>query len=315
MRTDYPLADFLATITIISIPFIIIGSSLLVWGLVKKNNKKKRNLFLTLIPLAVAISSVLGILWDVTRPMAPSVSNDSLASDNSAKHNSVSDVNKEDVLAELTRMDKAKRITIADSIIDDQARHLFNIDFRYYDHNGAQIQATDMRGFLAETFVNWEFEEDGDNLIFRNNHDLSNLSSLIENEEQKNPEGNSAPEEERKETEVHSIEDEDLVKRVEAIQNATREEHNALSKAEDYLSFSAFSKSGLKDQLIYEGFPEDTAQFAVDHIKVDWNEQALNKAIQYLEFSSFSDQRLYDQLIYEGFTPEQAQHAIDNLPD
>lgn len=107
----------------------------------------------------------------------------------------------------------------------------------------------------------------------------------------------------------------DLIKKVEAIQNATREEHNALSKAEDYLKFTAFSKSGLQDQLIFEGFPDETARFAVEHIKVDWNEQALKKAIQYLDFSSFSNQGLYDQLIYEGFTPDQAQHAIDNLPD
>lgn len=131
-------------------------------------------------------------------------------------------------------------------------------------------------------------------------------------EEEKKKEEDEANKEKEEE---QAKKDDDLVKRVEAIQNATREEHNALTKAEDYLKFTAFSKSGLQDQLIFEGFPDETAKFAVEHIKVDWNDQALKKAIQYLDFSSFSDQGLYDQLIYEGFTPDQAQHAIDNLPD
>ncbi|MGX7029975.1 Ltp family lipoprotein [Vagococcus zengguangii] len=101
----------------------------------------------------------------------------------------------------------------------------------------------------------------------------------------------------------------------EAINNATREQKNALSKAIDYLDYSAFSKSGLYEQLIYEQFPEEAAQFAVDNVQADWNEQALNKALDYLDYSSFSDAGLYDQLVFEGFTSEQAQYAIDNLPN
>lgn len=99
----------------------------------------------------------------------------------------------------------------------------------------------------------------------------------------------------------------------ERIANAPREHQNALQKAYDYLDYSPFSKSGLYDQLVYEKFPKEAAQFAIDNIEVDWNAQALAKAKDYLEYSSFSNQRLYDQLVYGGFTAEEAQYAINNL--
>ena len=66
--------------------------------------------------------------------------------------------------------------------------------------------------------------------------------------------------------------------------------------------------------MLYEGFPEDAAQYAIDSVVTDWNQNALQTAIDYLEYSSFSDQGLYDQLIYEGYTAEQAQYAMNNLP-
>lgn len=98
-------------------------------------------------------------------------------------------------------------------------------------------------------------------------------------------------------------------------ETVSREFKNALRKAEQYLSFTAFSKEGLYGQLQFEGFPDDAARYAVDTISTDWKEQALKKAEDYLEFSSFSDQGLYDQLIFEKFTADEAQYAIDNLPD
>ncbi|QIL49819.1 hypothetical protein G7082_13250 [Vagococcus hydrophili] len=80
------------------------------------------------------------------------------------------------------------------------------------------------------------------------------------------------------------------------------------------MNYTAFSKSNLYDQLLFEKSSEDSAQFAIDNIEVDWNQQALKKAKSYLEYSSFSDAGLYDQLIFEKFTEEQARYAMDNLP-
>ncbi|MGB3159948.1 Ltp family lipoprotein [Carnobacterium sp.] len=93
-----------------------------------------------------------------------------------------------------------------------------------------------------------------------------------------------------------------------------REHKNALNNAYDYLDYTSFSKNKLYDQLIYEGYPDDAAQYAIDNVKTDWNKNALQAAIDYLDYTSFSDQGLYDQLIYEEFTSEQAQYAMDNLP-
>ncbi|HEM3577280.1 TPA: Ltp family lipoprotein [Streptococcus suis] len=86
-----------------------------------------------------------------------------------------------------------------------------------------------------------------------------------------------------------------------------------MRKAEQYLAYSAFSKEGLYDQLLYEQYLETEARHGVENVKADWNEQALKKAKEYLEYSSFSDQGLYDQLVFEQFTEAEAQFAIDSL--
>lgn len=128
--------------------------------------------------------------------------------------------------------------------------------------------------------------------------------------EKKAAEEQTLNEQKAKEEEAKRIANE----RATIISNATREQKNALNKAKDYLEYTAFSKSSLYEQLIFEQFPADAAQFAIDNIQVDWNAQALEKAKDYLAYSSFSDQGLTDQLIHEGFTTEQAQYAINNLP-
>lgn len=87
-------------------------------------------------------------------------------------------------------------------------------------------------------------------------------------------------------------------------------QQNAIGKAESYLDYTAFSKSGLIDQLEYEGFSKKDAEFAVEHITVDWNEQAALKAQSYLDYSDFSKSGLADQLDYEGFSKKQIAFAL-----
>ena len=84
---------------------------------------------------------------------------------------------------------------------------------------------------------------------------------------------------------------------------------NALSKAYDYLSYTAFSYSGLINQLVFEQFSDEDATYAADNCGADWNEQAAKKAQDYLDYSSFSRDGLIDQLKFEGFTSEQADYA------
>jgi hypothetical protein len=94
---------------------------------------------------------------------------------------------------------------------------------------------------------------------------------------------------------------------------------NALESAEDYLDYTAFSRLGLIDQLSSEygeGFDLADATWAVDQLRVDWNEQAVKSGRQYLDFSSFSRQGLIDQLSSqygEQFTVAQATYAVNKI--
>lgn len=88
-------------------------------------------------------------------------------------------------------------------------------------------------------------------------------------------------------------------------------EKNALQSAKSYLDYSAFSAKGLKEQLEFEGYSSDEAQYAVDHCGADWMEQAALSAKQYMDYSSFSRQALIEQLEFEGFTHEQAEHGAE----
>ena len=89
----------------------------------------------------------------------------------------------------------------------------------------------------------------------------------------------------------------------------TRGEQNALNRANDYLEFMSFSRSGLIDQLEFEGYTTSEAEYAVDNCGADWDEQAVLKAEEYLDFMSFSRSGLIDQLEFEGFTYSQASAA------
>ena len=90
---------------------------------------------------------------------------------------------------------------------------------------------------------------------------------------------------------------------------ATPSEDRAYAKAQDYLDMTAFSASGLIDQLEFEGFSTADAVDAVSKHTVDWNEQAAKKAADYLDMTSFSQSGLVEQLEFEGFTPAQAQYG------
>lgn len=94
-----------------------------------------------------------------------------------------------------------------------------------------------------------------------------------------------------------------------AAKKGTVSQQNALRKAESYLDFTAFSRTGLIHQLEFEKYSTADATWAVDRVTVDWNQQAAKKAKSYLEFTSFSRSGLIDQLLYEGFTPAQAEYG------
>lgn len=95
----------------------------------------------------------------------------------------------------------------------------------------------------------------------------------------------------------------------------------ALEKAKTYSSLMHLSRQGIYDQLTSEAgekFPATAAQYAVDHLKVDYNANALAKAKDYRKQQNMSDNELREQLTSdagEKFTPQEADYAIQHLND
>lgn len=101
----------------------------------------------------------------------------------------------------------------------------------------------------------------------------------------------------------------------------TQSELNALNKAQSYSDHQYMSKNRLYHQLTSsygEGFSAEEAQYAINHVKADWNYNALQTGKSYYTRQNMSKSRVYQQLVSpygEDFTPEQAQYAVDHLDD
>jgi len=92
--------------------------------------------------------------------------------------------------------------------------------------------------------------------------------------------------------------------------NETTGQINARKSAKNYLDYTAFSRSGLINQLEYEGFTTEEATYGVDSLNTDWNEQAVKAAKNYLDYTAFSRSGLINQLEYEGFSTEEATYGV-----
>ena len=97
------------------------------------------------------------------------------------------------------------------------------------------------------------------------------------------------------------------------------EYEQALKSAQNYVDALHFSRQGLKQQLTSEygsGFSEEAAEYALDHVDVDYKEEAVEAAQSYLDAMSFSREGLKQQLTSEygsGFTEEEAEYALDQV--
>ncbi len=90
----------------------------------------------------------------------------------------------------------------------------------------------------------------------------------------------------------------------------TVSQSNARKKGASYLKYSAFSRTGLIEQLEFEGFENADAVYGADAQKADWNAQAVLKGESYLKSSSFSRSGLVEQLVFEGFTATEAEYGV-----
>ncbi|GAA1661585.1 hypothetical protein GCM10010977_24290 [Citricoccus zhacaiensis] len=97
------------------------------------------------------------------------------------------------------------------------------------------------------------------------------------------------------------------------------EHRSALAQAQNYSDLMHLSKAGLWDQLTSEyggQFTEEAADYAVENVEADWQQNALEQGRSYQETMSMSPAAIYDQLVSEyggQFTADEAQYAVDNL--
>ena len=101
--------------------------------------------------------------------------------------------------------------------------------------------------------------------------------------------------------------------KAEAEAKITKAQENCKRSAVEYLEIAAFSKQGLIEQLVFEGYSEADATSVVNNLNVDWSSQAYYCAVEYDNLFPMSRQEMIEQLSYEGFTNEEAIYAVDNL--
>lgn len=176
---------------------------------------------------------------------------------------------------------------------EECSKYLDIIDKSYYD-------MTSEERTLITQFLDTEFDKLPDELKqeYQAKYDSAKASkeegvAKIQAEEQAKKEAEAKAEEERK-----------------AKQIADKENANAINTAKQYLDYSGFSRQGLIKQLEFEGYPTESATYAVDNCDANWNEECAETAQNYLDYSSFSRDGLYQQLQFEGFTDEQIQYGL-----
>ena len=146
-------------------------------------------------------------------------------------------------------------------------------------------------------------------------------------QEEKVKEDKEEPAEEPKEETQELVAQEEEAVEEEAPEAAIPEEdevvpfeyEQALKSAQNYVDTLHFSRQGLKQQLTSEygsGFSEEAAEYALEHVDVDYKEEAVEAAQSYLDAMSFSREGLKQQLTSEygsGFTEEEAEYALDQV--
>ncbi|MCR5522721.1 MAG: Ltp family lipoprotein, partial [Clostridia bacterium] len=77
--------------------------------------------------------------------------------------------------------------------------------------------------------------------------------------------------EENKESEIKiTYQDKTCILKIKCPKSITIGMRNALKTAHSYLDYTAFSYSGLIDQLKFEGYSSEEAKYAVDNCGADW---------------------------------------------
>lgn len=95
--------------------------------------------------------------------------------------------------------------------------------------------------------------------------------------------------------------------------NETISQKNAIKQAKSYIETMAFSKKELINQLEFNKYSKEDAEYAVNSLDIDYKEQAVKQAESYLESMAFSKEELLHQLKFNGYSEEDAEYAVSKV--
>lgn len=96
----------------------------------------------------------------------------------------------------------------------------------------------------------------------------------------------------------------------------TKSQKEAVKKTKDYVKYDHASKANIIKRLVeWDDFSEEDAQYAVNHVKCNYNKAALKTAKDYYKNNHMSKEVIQKQLTseWEQFTEKEAQYAVKHL--
>ena len=88
----------------------------------------------------------------------------------------------------------------------------------------------------------------------------------------------------------------------------------AIQTAKDYLDTMHLSQTELLQMLSVENIDSEDAKFAIEYLRIDWNQEARKKAKEYCKHKiGFSKVKLKAQLLFDHFTEEEADFAVVHI--
>lgn len=98
------------------------------------------------------------------------------------------------------------------------------------------------------------------------------------------------------------------------LESLSENQVQAIQTAKDYLATIPLSQTELLQMLTVEDINLEDAEFALEYLDIDWNQEARKKAKEYCKHKiGFSKVKLKAQLLFDHFTEEEADFAVSHI--
>ena len=98
------------------------------------------------------------------------------------------------------------------------------------------------------------------------------------------------------------------------LESLSENQVQAIQTAEGYLDTMPLSQTELLQMLTVENINLEDAEFALEYLDIDWNQEARKKAKEYCKHKiGFSKVKLKAQLLFDHFTEEEADFAVSHI--